>query len=256
MGDIGLRLRQAREGAGLSLSELSTRTKIREPLLDAIEREKFERLPAGLLTRGLLRAFAREVGLDPESVVREYAMQFGPAKLSPSQTAPPDRASMPVSQRSRTRVLFALSVLIGTAALLVVYSRNPAKAPAATTSESIATAGKAEGRPSNGPSDPLVSPRAAHAVDVRRPDGFTLEIHPTGPVWVEATADGRRVVYALLRPGERRQLDALNELLVRIGDAAAFQYTINGERGLALGGPGEVRDIRITRDNVTTFLDR
>jgi len=47
---------------GLSLSEISARTKIRTALLEAIEREDFDRLPSGLLARGLLRAYARAPG--------------------------------------------------------------------------------------------------------------------------------------------------------------------------------------------------
>lgn len=43
---------------------------------------------------------------------------------------------------------------------------------------------------------------------------------------------------------------------MRVGDAAAFAYSINGVRGRTLGGPGEVRDIRITSDNYTGFQIR
>lgn len=83
-GSVGTDLRHAREQACLSLLDLSARTKIRIPLLEAIEREQFERLPAGLLTRGYLRAYAREVGLDPESVVRRYLDEFEPVPLPPA----------------------------------------------------------------------------------------------------------------------------------------------------------------------------
>ena len=75
-------------------------------------------------------------------------------------------------------------------------------------------------------------------------------------MWVEATADGTRVLYQLIHPGEQQVIDVREELLVRVGDAGAFQYSINGVRGRQVGAPGAVRSIRITRDNYTTFQDQ
>lgn len=257
MGEFGLRLRQARERAGLSLPEISARTKIRESLLEAIEREEFERLPAGLLTRGHLRAYSREVGLDPEIIVHQYRMQFEPATPPSASVRPPDRsASGQVTEWRMGLAPFAVIVLTAVVAMLIVYPGDDAEAPEAMVSEPVATLGDEEGRPSDGRREPLASEDVTQRIDVRRASGLTLEIHPTGPVWVEATADGKRVLYQLVNAGERRRLEALDELLVRIGDAGAFRYTINGERGRSLGGPSQVRDIRITRDNVMTFLDR
>ena len=55
--------------------------------------------------------------------------------------------------------------------------------------------------------------------------------------------------------GEQRVIDVRDELLLLIGDAAAFQYSINGVTGRRLGPPGEVRRIRITRENYSEFQD-
>jgi len=57
--DIGAELAQARERRGLSLTELSQRTKITVEALKAIERGDMAALPGGLYTRGFLRSFAR-----------------------------------------------------------------------------------------------------------------------------------------------------------------------------------------------------
>jgi cytoskeletal protein RodZ len=50
---------------------VSRRTNIPPYLLDAIERDAFAELPGGLLTRGHLRAFASEVGVDAERLIAE-----------------------------------------------------------------------------------------------------------------------------------------------------------------------------------------
>jgi len=85
-------------------------------------------------------------------------------------------------------------------------------------------------------------------------DRLRLDIHPTAPTWVEATADGTRVLGELIDVGQSRVVEADREIVLRIGDAAAFAYSINGMPGRSLGGPGQVRDIRIIRDNVADFL--
>jgi transcriptional regulator with XRE-family HTH domain len=198
MDKVGERLRAARERAGLSLREISARTKIRPPLLDAIERADFGQIPQGLLARGFLRAYAREVGLDPESVVRQFQDEYEP------ETTRPD-----------------------------------------------ASGEDAEPVDDQGPADvvPTVSSLESEA------DSLTIAIVPADVVWVEATADGTRVLYQLLHPGQQRSIDVRGELLLRVGDAGAFQHSINGVPGRQLGGPGTVRTLRITRENYSTFQD-
>jgi hypothetical protein len=81
----------------------------------------------------------------------------------------------------------------------------------------------------------------------------TLTLHATAEVWIEATADGQRVAYELLPQGARKTLTAQKTLSMRIGDAGAVQYTVNGVPGTPLGGPGAVRDLHLSSDNVAPF---
>jgi hypothetical protein len=84
-------------------------------------------------------------------------------------------------------------------------------------------------------------------------DRLVIEIQAAAPIWLTGAADGKRVIYRLLAPGERVRLEARDELAFRVGDAAAFTYTINGVAGKPLGAAGEVRDVRFTRENYRTF---
>jgi cytoskeleton protein RodZ len=74
--DFGARLRAAREARGLSLRAIATATKISALALEALERNDIGRLPGGLFSRAFVRAYAKEVGLDPEATVREFIAQF------------------------------------------------------------------------------------------------------------------------------------------------------------------------------------
>jgi cytoskeletal protein RodZ len=68
----GTALREARERRGLSLRQISDTTKISVAALESIERNDLSRLPGGLFSRAFVRAFAAQVGLDPEEAVRDF----------------------------------------------------------------------------------------------------------------------------------------------------------------------------------------
>src|SRR5215510_7632891 len=77
MATLGADRQQARGRAGLSLDDLSARTKIRRHMLESIERNDFASIPGGLLARGYLRAYASEVGLPAEAIAARYQTEFG-----------------------------------------------------------------------------------------------------------------------------------------------------------------------------------
>jgi cytoskeleton protein RodZ len=62
-------LRRAREERRLTLTVVSERTKIPRRILEKLEQNACNEFPPGPATRGYLRAYAREVGLDPEWVL-------------------------------------------------------------------------------------------------------------------------------------------------------------------------------------------
>ncbi len=67
---VGNELRQARQRAGLSSEQVSQETKIQLAKIDALEDDAFERLPDGIYLDGIVRAYARTVGLDEAVMVQ------------------------------------------------------------------------------------------------------------------------------------------------------------------------------------------
>ncbi len=65
-------MRAARELHGLSLDELSARTKIGLERLQAIENEDVDSLPPLVYLKGFIHAYAAEVGLDPIATTQLY----------------------------------------------------------------------------------------------------------------------------------------------------------------------------------------
>jgi len=76
MSDFGQKLRAARERRGVSLRDISERTKFSVASLEALERGDASRLPGGIFARAFVRSYAAEVGLDPEATVREFIERF------------------------------------------------------------------------------------------------------------------------------------------------------------------------------------
>jgi len=73
----GAALRSAREKSGLSVEEVSARTKINIAILKALEEERFEDTPkARVYVRGFVRCMAEEIGVDPEAVARGYVPRW------------------------------------------------------------------------------------------------------------------------------------------------------------------------------------
>jgi len=57
---------------GLALSDIAASSKIGVRFLEYIEDERFDRLPATVYLRGLLKEYARSLGLDPLTVADAY----------------------------------------------------------------------------------------------------------------------------------------------------------------------------------------
>lgn len=70
--DFGSRLRRLREARGVSLREIASATHLSMAQLEALERNDVRRLPAGIFRRGIVRAYAQEIGADPEATVRDF----------------------------------------------------------------------------------------------------------------------------------------------------------------------------------------
>ncbi len=94
---IGGTLAEARHQAGLTVSEVSARTRIREGLVRAIEQDEFDICGGDFYARGHIRAIAGVVGADSQALISEYDAEHPsgrPATLEdlPSESEqPPSR---------------------------------------------------------------------------------------------------------------------------------------------------------------------
>ena len=80
MGNFGAELKQAREGAGITLEAIAGATKITTRYLEAVEQERFDQLPGGVFRKSIVRSYARASGLNEEVWVNRYMEATQPAE--------------------------------------------------------------------------------------------------------------------------------------------------------------------------------
>ena len=73
---FGPNLRRLRVQRGVSLEHIAASTKVSADLWSGLERNDFSRWPAGIYARAYVRAYAIEVGVDPDSTVDEFCRLF------------------------------------------------------------------------------------------------------------------------------------------------------------------------------------
>ena len=76
----GKTLKQVRERMGVELWAVSKETKISMKILEWIEEEAFEKLPAMVYLKGFLKSYAQSLGLDPQGVIEEYIRSMEESK--------------------------------------------------------------------------------------------------------------------------------------------------------------------------------
>jgi len=112
---LGTRLRAQREQQQVSLSTISEKLKIKLSLLEQLEDDRVAHWPKGIFGRAYLRDYARSIGMDPESVVREFQMlhpDTTPDPFAPKngETAPDTAADVP---QAGTRFRRLVSAALG-----------------------------------------------------------------------------------------------------------------------------------------------
>ena len=69
---IGEALAEARRRAGLTVTQVSQRTRIRETIIRGIESDDYSACGGDFYARGHIRSIARVVGADPRPLIVEF----------------------------------------------------------------------------------------------------------------------------------------------------------------------------------------
>jgi cytoskeletal protein RodZ len=269
MSSVGEMLRAERLRKNLSLEQIAGETKINSHLLDAIERNQFDRLPRGVFAKSFVRQYARYLGLDEEELAAEVQRAMDPGADLPGFAVVPAERVFKVPKvpqwegaghRPNSSALPSLAMLLAVMLICSGFyawwqnSRRSAVRPAAKTA-----------MPALKPAVPApLTPAVTHS---QEPPPQTSPVASTTPAatlhvsltadestWVRAWADGKEVMTATLEPNLIKTVDAMGEVRLRTGNAGALQITLNGKPVGSAGPKGQIRTVTLTAQGIQILV--
>lgn len=263
MSELGTRLRQAREGQGLSLAQASVDTRILQQSLTALEEGAFPRLPGDVATRGFIRNYAQYLGLAPDELIELYRRERGVTDQIRvvAVTTPPRSRSYVLP--SFFGVFFVTVALVGLAYVALNAAGRIGDRVATRDAPAIATIPPPSPLPTSSASaaQPLSVPtRAATALATPQPSSSNAagglaatagpSTTPAAPImievsvprqsgsensWVRVQTDGNIAFEGIMRAGEKLVFQAQRRVLIRAGNPPDVFVTVNGLPQGALG---------------------
>lgn len=243
--NCGVRLKQAREQAGLSQEDVAASLKIPVRVIRQLESGDPGQLGAPVFVRGQMRSYARLLGVDVQDELGTTAAPVAPSVLV-SHTHTP-RYRRVFEQATRRAIYIVLTAAIAVPIWMAskqqlgndgpkVETLDVATAPAARAPSPATPAPATEHR------TPLVASMAPIPAPATQP---ALSLSFNGESWVEVrAADGRTLEKGLLGAGEQRSYGAGEVSRVVLGNSAAVDVRQSGK-------PVDLASF--SRDNVARF---
>lgn len=276
MPTLGQTLKAEREKRGLTIADVSARTRIQAAYFEAIERDDTGSLPGGFFYRSFVRQYARLLELPAAEYEGEMERHLMDEQMSiaaqptslherPVNVPPmPTGMTNPAEETRRWLLrLGGLAIVILVCSLIYSVSMNwkswfggmmPAPAPEPPVAQVPVEQKAAEPPASQAPvSQPPAAPPAG-APEVPKPaetqaapgGAVTLSIKATETVWVQVR-DGGKVLFSNVIPvGETRAFASNTKLRVVFGSAGGVELMYNGKPMPAPGPSGQVRTVEYT----------
>ena len=218
---IGETLANARRQAGLTISQVSRETRIRESIIRDIEQNDFSACGGDFYARGHIRSIARVVGANPVPLISAYDAEHGPPGTI--RAADVFEPSKPIKIRERHSpslsmiVAVVLLALIGFGAYRLVSHHGGAKPAAAAAPTHRASA---SAKPT------------AHPTPTPTPSDVVIQLTANEDCWVQLTSvsDGTQIYMGVIPAGSSRSWTEKKAVDVRLGNPGGVVLTVNGQR--------------------------
>ncbi|MEU1627842.1 RodZ domain-containing protein [Streptomyces sp. NPDC020096] len=246
---IGRALHRARLDAGLTVEEISAATRVRAPIVHAIEQDDFSRCGGDVYARGHIRTLARAVGLDPAPLIESYDGEHG-GKPSPTHVAPVYEAERirPEPRRPNwTAAMVAAIVIVVGFVGFTMFSgaRSGSESVAGNASQAHPSAPQPSHTPAKRPEPSRSAIAAAPA------DKVTVKLTADGgKSWITATAnDGHSLFEGLLDQGQSKTFTDDKKISLVLGNAGAVKMFVNGKDLGTAGSDGQLIRTNFTPGN-------
>lgn len=234
MNSIGEQVRQERERQGLSLEDVSERTRITVQNLEAIEQDNFGLFPNRVYARAFLRDYANFLGMDSAALLERYEQQRAEAPEPESAVARPSRGLRPAAYA--VLAVLVLCVLGGGGYfgwrlhdeyLQTTRETKPAAPPAERQTVPVPVP-PAQHQPDSAAVQPAPAEPKLQAAP--SPGQNVLKLTALGTVWVHLQVDGRREIYTNLSAGTSRTYYPKKKVFIHVGKANSIMLEFNGKK--------------------------
>lgn len=242
-----MELKRERELRGISLQEISDATKINIRYLRDLEEDRLDNLPGTFFIKGIIRSFAKYIGLDEHTILNSYYESELHREQDNVQNEGSQKTQYTLPLKTKRILYSILLFLIVMAALTVIFfliNKNPQEPPLVETPSAQTIQETTPVLPSEIPIP-------------EEEKELVLDLTFVKLTWIQIYADGELVVDGNKLEGEKIQVVAKEEFLIHTGNAGGISVTLNNKTGKPFGAPGAVvRNIRITHENMDTFIEQ
>ncbi|MCK0165308.1 RodZ domain-containing protein [Marinobacter sp. S6332] len=115
---VGQQLKKAREKQGLSVSQIAEAQHLRNGVIQAIESGDYKQIDSELFLKGYVRTYAKQVGLNADSIIADLNIELEPARLQKARELEANPLVNIERRRRRKRRIAKLLLLIIVAAII------------------------------------------------------------------------------------------------------------------------------------------
>lgn len=252
-------LKNLREARGLTIGDISLKTRISATILDAIENSEFHLLPAPVSTRKFIQIYAETIGIDAGIILDHYqryvdGKQVAPEKINVVKThIASGRKPFP------RYLLYAVTAVAIIATAFIMHTFFRGKMSVGLFQQYVAPYKQKEvvAKPAPAVKErplPVVAniPQASPPVINRKetaqlPDNahLNLLIEAKEDTWLNITEDHNPPYQIILKTGEKLSRKAREFFVIDVGNAAGVNITFLGKSLGNLGRKGQVVHLRL-----------
>jgi cytoskeletal protein RodZ len=231
---IGDTLAEARRQAGLTLTQVSQQTRIRESIIASIEQGDFSSCGGDFYARGHIRSIAGVVGADPVPLIREYDEEHGaPGGMRAAQIfepATPIRIREPRSLHLGWVLAVLVLAALGFGAYHLYTTQSTASPPAKARSSSAVTA-TTNATVKHATVKSATVKHVVHKKTTATVPEAVIKLTAAKDCWVGLNSStGKSLYNGTVRAGSSMTWHEKNAVSIVIGNPPGVTLTVNGKR--------------------------
>lgn len=267
VGDI---LRKEREKQRMTISEVEEGTSIRASYIEAIESGAYDKMPGRVYAKGFIKNYANFLNLNGEEIVKQFMSEVAPV-VEPVEVEDVaeesknkgktfsvsgrrlEEVGSKISGNHLVAAIMVIALLIGgffyfnSSSGVEVAQVETTKPQEITTTQTETVTPAPETATASAPVTESVVTTPVSAAPAPQVDGVNLQATFSGDCWMSVTVDGAVVYEGMMNAGQVMDWKGNQNVTVRVGNAGAVDFVMNGQNFGKLGGDGDVVDRNFTR---------